>query len=335
MTAIVTVLAEIGWNPEIRNILSVLVGFGVLIGSVYLLVGSNTGLRTGLLITLACLLGWMTTMGGIWWLYGIGLQGRAAAWHVQEINYSDSDYSGLEDAQLQTARDLAQLADVPSAQELIEQDPTLIDEILPEGLDPEVREARAQLINLGQIIEARPELGEELDFEATLNGWDLLGQSNRIRGDAVASADAFVGPDQRGLFESSSGYQVRDVFVIGGRPEPDSPSVIDGFVHKVQQTLNPIPDTEYAVVQLQAVLPECEEGVEPDPDTCFEIDPNAGAPTPQLLEDAPIISVVMVRDLGILRVPAILLTFICGGLFALTVWTLHRRDKVISAVRGA
>nr|MDQ3294062.1 hypothetical protein [Actinomycetota bacterium] len=293
ITAAVNVLAEIGWDPEIRNILSVLIGLGVLIGSVYLLIGSNTGLRSGLLITLACLLGWMTTMGGIWWLYGIGLTGRAAAWHVEEVNYSDAEFSGLEEAQLEPARDLSRLADLPTAAELIEEDPSIIDEVLPADLEPEIKEERARLITLGQIIEVRPEIVEELDIEGTLGGWDLLSQSDRIRGDAVASADAYVGPDQRALFESSAGYQVRDAFVIGGRPDAASPALIDGFLHKLRQTMNPFPATEYAVVQLQAVVPQCEPGVEATGDECYTIDPNEGAPTPELLEDAPVVSVVM------------------------------------------
>ena len=71
-TLATNVFGAIGWNPEIRNILSVLVGFAVLIGSVYLIVGTNVGIRTGLLVVLAGLFGWMATMGVIWWIYGIG-----------------------------------------------------------------------------------------------------------------------------------------------------------------------------------------------------------------------------------------------------------------------
>ena len=47
-TSAASTLAAIGWTPEIRNILGVAVGVIVLCGSVYLLVGSNVGTRTGL-----------------------------------------------------------------------------------------------------------------------------------------------------------------------------------------------------------------------------------------------------------------------------------------------
>ncbi len=57
------VLAEIAWDPEIRNILGLLVGIVVLFGSVMLIVGSNTGPRTGVLVVLACLFGWLSHHG--------------------------------------------------------------------------------------------------------------------------------------------------------------------------------------------------------------------------------------------------------------------------------
>ena len=72
VTSLATTFAAIAWNPEIRNILSVGVGVLVLMGSVYLLVGTNVGLRTGLLVTLCGFFGWMATMGVVWWIYGIG-----------------------------------------------------------------------------------------------------------------------------------------------------------------------------------------------------------------------------------------------------------------------
>ncbi|HET7720660.1 MAG TPA: hypothetical protein VFK43_11880, partial [Acidimicrobiales bacterium] len=135
-TTLASTLGAIAWFPEIRNILAVVVGVVVLCGSVYLIVGSNVGSRTGLLVTLAGLFGWMATMGVIWWMYGIGMQGTAARWHVQELNYSSAEYAGLVDANLEDVHALTALAELPSAQELLEEDPSLLEEILP----PEVFE---------------------------------------------------------------------------------------------------------------------------------------------------------------------------------------------------
>ena len=73
-------LLAVGWEPEIRGALTVIIGVVALMGSVYLILGTNMGARLGLLVALAGLFGWMATMGAIWWTYGIGLQGRQPTW---------------------------------------------------------------------------------------------------------------------------------------------------------------------------------------------------------------------------------------------------------------
>ncbi len=47
MHLISTIVGFISWNPEIRNVLSVLIGITVLMGSVIFIVSTNTGPRTG------------------------------------------------------------------------------------------------------------------------------------------------------------------------------------------------------------------------------------------------------------------------------------------------
>jgi hypothetical protein len=56
--------------------------------------------------------------------------------------------------------------------------------------------------------------------------------------------------------------------------------------------------------------------------------PEGNAPLPARPDpDEPIVSVIMVRDLGSLRLPPAVLTFVFGALFALTCVTLHGRDR--------
>jgi len=76
-------LLAIGWEPELRGLLTVLIGFVVLCGSVYLIMATNMGGRLGFLVTLTGLAGWMTLMGMVWWIYGIGLRGPDPTW--QEV----------------------------------------------------------------------------------------------------------------------------------------------------------------------------------------------------------------------------------------------------------
>lgn len=80
-------LAAMAWEPTIRGALAVLIGFVVLCGSVYLLLATNSGARTGMLLAIAGFFGWMSIMGIIWWVYGIGWVGQAPSWHAIEIDF--------------------------------------------------------------------------------------------------------------------------------------------------------------------------------------------------------------------------------------------------------
>jgi hypothetical protein len=79
-----TTLLAVNWEPELRGILILIIGTAVLIGSVYLVLGTNLGARLGFMITLTGLAGWMALMGAIWWMYGIGLKGDDASWKQVE-----------------------------------------------------------------------------------------------------------------------------------------------------------------------------------------------------------------------------------------------------------
>lgn len=71
-----------GWMPELRGILVVLIMVFTLMGSVYLILGTNIGARLGFLVAFAGLAGWMFIMGAIWWAYGIGLKGPEPSWEA-------------------------------------------------------------------------------------------------------------------------------------------------------------------------------------------------------------------------------------------------------------
>lgn len=73
-------LLAINWEPELRGVLTVIIGVSVLMGSVYMILGTNLGARLGFLVALAGLFGWLALMGSIWWIYGIGYKGAAPEW---------------------------------------------------------------------------------------------------------------------------------------------------------------------------------------------------------------------------------------------------------------
>jgi hypothetical protein len=86
-------LIAVNWEPELRGILTVMIGTAVWMGSIYLILGTNLGARLGFLVALTGLAGWLALMGGVWWIYGIGLKGDDASWQpvqgrtvIQEVD---------------------------------------------------------------------------------------------------------------------------------------------------------------------------------------------------------------------------------------------------------
>ena len=74
------IILAVNWEFELRGILTVMIGTVVWMGSVYLILGTNVGARLGFMIALTGLAGWMALMGGVWWIYGIGLKGDVPEW---------------------------------------------------------------------------------------------------------------------------------------------------------------------------------------------------------------------------------------------------------------
>ena len=78
----------------------------------------------------------------------------------------------------------------------------------------------------------------------------------------------------------------------------------------------------YAVVQLQATVPQPTR-------------PGQAPPTPVADPDAPVISVILERDLGALRLPSCGFTIFSGILFGVLCWMLHNRDREVARHRAA
>ncbi len=98
---LLTIIAALGWDPEIRGALTVVLAVTVLMGSVWLILVTNTGIRLGTLLALAGFFGWMVLMGTLWWIYGIGYVGNSPKWVTEEVNVDPGP--GFEDAGIQQA----------------------------------------------------------------------------------------------------------------------------------------------------------------------------------------------------------------------------------------
>jgi hypothetical protein len=75
-------LLAIGWEPELRGLLTVVIGVVILCGSVYGIMATNMGSRLAFLVALTGLAGWMMLMGMVWAIYGIGLRGPDPSWQA-------------------------------------------------------------------------------------------------------------------------------------------------------------------------------------------------------------------------------------------------------------
>jgi hypothetical protein len=252
--SILAFIEGFGFDPFLRGFLVVLAGVIVLMGSVYAIVASNTGLRSGMLIALAGLFGWLFIMGLIWWMYGIGLRGTAPSWNVIELNRGDLSVAAL----------------------------------------PEARD---------------------------LEDWRELPASDPARGEAQASVDAFL--LESGEFDSIDQYVAVAGFDIGGKPKRASDSVWDRVTNRVTNTLRVTHPTHYALIEVQRVTPES-----------LIVEPGQAPPPKEADPDQPVLSVIMVRDLGHVRRTPAVVTILCGAIFAALCWMLHDRDRRLDRARA-
>ncbi|MGV3760536.1 MAG: hypothetical protein ACO1PW_13500 [Actinomycetota bacterium] len=234
-------LAGIAWDPQLRGILATAVGVVVLMGSVHLLLATNVGNRLGFLIAAAGFFGWLTIMGGVWWVYGtIGMLGQAPSWDVVEVLYPGTETSGIDEVRGLSTEEL------PPADELNDMEPADLEAI---------RE----------------------DLEATTGGWLLLPESNRAFGEAKATVDEhFIEhPVEALAVDGPEDYISTYSFERGGKSRlPSDPSRLDRLWKKLKNTfLEPTHPTRYAVIQVHPVIPQEAEPGQPPPTP--EADPNA------------------------------------------------------------
>lgn len=168
----------------------------------------------------------------------------------------------------------------------------------------------------------------------TSNGWKLLKEGNPVRGDAQATADALL--LEQKVFQSSSDYvPLTNAYEYGG--EHHLFNVIKGeactweFVKRL--CINH--KAHWVVVQVQAAKKTTESVLVSGQETQRAV--LARGSDGKVLRDTtqPVVTVVMVRDLGSLRRPGLVLFLASSVLFALCASTLHSRDKKVMALKAA
>jgi hypothetical protein len=252
------ILGAISWEPEIRGALAVAIGFTVLCGSIYLLLATNSGARTGLLLAFTGFFGWCGLMGIIWTMYGIGWVGEEPSWVPLEVNYSEFQPG----------------------------DPQLV----------------------GAVTDAVAD-------DPTLSEWRPVEPGTPAYGELQATTlEALTGGNPP-AFEDRGQIYIHEMYEIGGKPERSSDAVIDRVTNRITNTLRITHPPKYAVVVAQATI---DQGPTP---------PGEPPPLPVPDSEAPMVSLVLERDLGNLRFTPAAFAFFSFVMFGIFANTLHRRDK--------
>jgi hypothetical protein len=153
----------------------------------------------------------------------------------------------------------------------------------------------------------------KLEKAHDLSKWEELPDGSQERADAASAAAAALTTEGSAveLFDTEQDYLVVDAYSVGGKGDSLWERRVPG----------PHPP-RYAIVQVQSTKKvSVPFGETPPP---REVD-----------ESAPVVSVVMVRDLGSLRLPSMLIGIGSTIIFGVACHSLHRRDKAVMAARAA
>ncbi len=295
------IIAGISFDPGIRGILVVLVGVSVLMGSVYLLLGTNLGSRLGFLVALTGLFGWLVILTFMWWLTppAIGPRGNLPSWKPVEIYVN----GGGDQPKTEVVGDLVDPSSLAKADKILADNPDLVKDF-PNGF------------TLSDLQTNNPDIVSTYLPPDSLNGWKLVSAANA--GEAQAAADVELVAS--GVFKTTADYKKLNTWQFGGKPTLQEDCPDGGLVcrvwHRISSAFQIKNPKHYTVVQVQQVIPQ-------------ETIPGQAPPIPKADPTKPVISVVFVRDIGNERVIPFLYFVICASLFILSAWALHNRDKTL------
>jgi hypothetical protein len=364
-------LAAISYDPQIRGFLIVLVAVFALCGSTYLLVATNTGARLGFLLAAAGLMGWITVLSFVWTVYGIGPKGSEPAWKVTSVvagqvgptaapvltgfpkgwrTLPEGDQKRAE-AQAAVDETIAGTKAIPAASSLGfakssdylpldaydrgGQKTGLFGLDVPRPLNVKHKPHYA-VIQVQAVVTttttAAPQVSvPDLDNSATPNGTSSAG-GNQAGAAAQATPSANAG-------SSNAGVNANNPNTAGATERTGSTTTVPGGT---------TPTTGTGVVSGQGTTSGAGEGqnastaqADQPSDQTNKANPStpakaAATPAKPVPDPAkPVVTVLMERDLGSLRLPPLIVCIFSGILFAILCGTLHFRDKRIMAEKAA
>jgi hypothetical protein len=352
MLAQLHLIAGLSWDPAIRGILVVTLAVAILMGSIYLIIATNTGARLGMLIALGGLFGWMSILCLYWWISppGIGPRGQDPSWRPVEIYVHEPD-GAQGPAKTLVLNALPDPGKVPSAAQVIAEHPELASELvgkpenttLPDLAGLVKKDANGIIVKNDDGIEITgPNIlkhyygidstqAETVSGGSTLGGWKVV--SIAQAGEASATADAALADSK--LFKDSTEYKKVGAYETGGDqtraeacPEGEADTSSGGphnlvptealcrAVYRVKRTAWLWHPARYQVIQVQPVIHQ-------------ETKPGEPPPLPIIDKSKPVISVILIRDQGNVRAKPAYFFVICFSLFLVFVLMLHYRDKTL------
>lgn len=358
-------IGAIAFDPTVRGILVVVVGTTVLMGSIFMVLATNSGVRVGFLVAASGFFAWMFLMGSIWVIYGIGLKGRDPAWMPTDINYSrTTEVPGIPELAKLPAEE-----SLPIAEDILEERPLIWalalgsegESYIPSSLTKlktaiqpmvtissqnlypiaqKAKDAAADLLaehpDVAALIDTggdalREEVHKQADslrkeIEAPLGGWCLLTESDPRRGEAQASADAaLIASKAFGDTTTSSSYIVKDVFFFGGK-EPCNPITEESSLDQAWHRIKTAFEVKNPKLLAAVTVVKTVE---------FPLVDGEAPPPATAEKDASTVTVGMLRNLGNKRFIPFMFTLANLIGFVIVTTILHYRDKQAMAVRAA
>lgn len=164
-------------------------------------------------------------------------------------------------------------------------------------------------------------------------GWKLVPEGNPARGDAQATADAVLAPaadsGASGRFSKVDEYVPIAAHDRGGKRH--LLNLIDGKACKYLRVCIQH-KAHWFAIQVRPVKKSTETYIKGGQEATREIVARGKDGKPLVDTAAPISTVIMRRDLGSLRQPGGVLAFFSGLLFALSTYSLHKRDRAVMAL---
>lgn len=357
----VSALGAISFDNEIRGLLTVLLGSAILMGSVWLIISTNTGFRLGTLIAISAIFGWTVMMAFIWSLYGIGLQGARPTWEVQAIHIGNPS---ITDNEANPPPEI--LDDLPNpvtCATLGDQDclPKAIQIVRVMGSSTQRAELdsvgagaiRAEVTAFNDALaddDPRKLVGEKIENEV-----QRLAEEQRIRNESLTLSELKgVAPDLTDEAERRGWLELGDWNLETTQAAGEAITAASDYLAQADLGFGETDEQSNAFVVLDAYQQggkpkRLNNGVwervsnkvitsamprHPTNYTVVQVqrskyhEPVAGqAPSPTVVDTSePVISVLMQRNLGRFRLPSILVTIGSGLLFLASLLMLHTRD---------